>query len=132
MGNNNSVDFQDHKTREDLREFMNGVKKDHAEVVQQGEEIKAKLDRHRPREQLDNFVVKFIEMQSQCSAPQWVMWMSKDTRETCKKAKLDLYMSSKQLVDSIDDSVEGNGALQQLERQAKYLDSMVKKNRQFS
>lgn len=132
MGNNNSVDFQDYKTRAELRDFLNGVKKDHAQIIQQSEEIKTNLDRHRPQDQLDDFVVKFIEMQAQCSAPQWVMWMSKDKREACKKSKLDLYMSSKQLVNSIEDADNGNTAIQLLERRAKYLDSMMKKNRQFA
>ena len=123
--------FKDHKTQADLRDFLNGVKKDHAEIMRESEEIKEKIGRHRPQDQLDDFVLKFIEMQAQCSAPQWVMWMSKDRRDACKKAKHDLYMSSKQLVNNIDDNADGSSAIQLLERRAKYLDSMVKKNRQF-
>ena len=131
MGNNNSVDFKDHQTKQDLNLFLNKVKNDNEKLKQRAEAIQESMENKQPKQKLEKFANAYFEADCKCNAPSIVFWLSTRKRAECHEARMNAFLAFMDLADSTIDYGKLSNALDELKQRTEVLNKMEKTNRRY-
>lgn len=127
MGNEQSVKIKDNATKKDLDNFMNEIKTENQRLKETTFFVLEKMDQHNPRTNVREFAQKYFESNTKCSSG-FIMAFSKKKQDECLKAKMEMFESMLKLVDSTSKQENLEQLKENLEKQASYLDRVIKEN----
>lgn len=128
MGHCNSVDFKDHKTKEELRGFMNRVAAESEELKETSKRIEEEMKAKHPKTGLENCIKSYIEADTVCNVPKFVFWLSDSKKQQCMEAKMKAYHTCMQSADNALDYATLSTAAEKVATHRNKLDRILSVN----
>lgn len=129
MGNNNSVNFQDHKTKEDLQNFMMKIEKDNDILKNKITEYEATAKDTETKLSIFPPMQKYFEAVSECNKPSVVFWLSKKSREDCVQAQMRAFESFAELTGNIITFIKTDEMKKEVGKSSQYLTTILETNK---
>ena len=132
MGNNQSVDLKAFDNKQDIKNFISKVEQDNEKLETQLKDLNKKLEEKTPRIELNRFVEAYSEAECECNAPQFVFWLSKSKRESCKNAKTRAFSELINFVDVVTEQSQINSLVNDVNSRMIYLNSIKDTNKKYT
>jgi hypothetical protein len=114
MGAEQSVNFKDYKTNNELNNFMNNVQETNKTIIAQNVQFQKTLDAIEPNKKAIQLANDLSDADCKCNAPKIVYWLSSKQRAECTQARMKAFTSfldfttSVVYAESLNDIIEKN------------------------
>lgn len=131
MGNNNSIDFTNHTTKNSLNEFLTKIDNDNEILKQTSDKIIEKIKPMDPSIQLVNVMDCYINMMSKCQYNSFVYLFSNKKREDCDQSKKVFMKELFNMGSCLNNSYISSEAIDKIKIQIELNDKILNINKAF-